>query len=160
MIWIILIAIIALIIWSAVAGRKWLKSQTWTARFFAWIEPFEIALYQKSETILVGRLLWVGGLLVTAYDGLAAFATSLDLTPVTTRLFDALHVPQDMRSLSVSALIGLIGLLISWLRKRVTKPIEMVAVPEAKITPETAKAIAQADVAKEQAVLAIAEDKA
>jgi hypothetical protein len=160
MLWIIPIAIVALIIWYALAGRKWLKSKTWAQGFFAWIEPLELALYQKSETILIGRLLSIGAFIVTFYDGLATFVRSLDLTPVTTRIFDALSIPPDMRNLSISAFIGLIGLVISWLRKRTTKPLELVAVPEAKVTPAAAVAIAQADVAKDQAVAAVAEAKA
>jgi hypothetical protein len=160
MLWIIAIAIVVLIIWYALAGRKWLKNKSWAQGFFAWIEPLELALYQKSETLLVGRLLWVGSTLVTIYDGLAVFVQSLDLTPLTTRIFDALHVPQDMRSLSISALVGIIGLIISWLRKRTTKPLELVAIPETKITPAAAVAMAQADVAKDQAVAAVAEAKA
>ena len=132
MLWIIAIAIVAMIIWYAPAGRKWLKSKPWAQGFFAWIEPLELALYKKSETILVGRLLSVGAFVVTIYDGLATFVQGLDLTPVTTRIFDALHIPPDMRNLSISAFIGIVGLLISYLRKRTTKPLELVAVPDAK----------------------------
>jgi hypothetical protein len=121
-----------MIIWYALAGRKWLKSKPWAQGFFAWIEPLELALYKKSETILVGRLLSVGAFVVTIYDGLATFVQSLDLTPVTTRIFDAPHIPPDMRNLSISAFIGIVGLLISYLRKRTTKPLELVAVPDSK----------------------------
>ena len=58
----------------------------------------------------------VGAFVVTIYDGLATFVQGLDLTPVTTRIFDALHIPPDMRNLSISAFIGIVGLLISYLR--------------------------------------------
>lgn len=152
MIWAVVIAIIVLIVWYAISGRAWLKSQSWAKGFFAWIEPIELALYQKSETILVGRLLWVGSGIVTFYDTIATFVTSLDLTPLTTRIFDTLQIPPDMRNLSISAFIGIVGLLINWLRKRTTKPLELVAIPEAKITPAAAAAIVEADAAKQQAV--------
>lgn len=135
--------------------RPWLKKQVWAQKFFAWIDPLELALFKKSETILMGRLLWLGGLIVTAYDAAAVFMTSLDLTPLTTRVFDWLSIPPDMRGLSISAFIGILGLLINRLRKSVTKPLDLVAVSDAKVTPAAAQAIADADAAKDQAIAAV-----
>ncbi|HEY1215146.1 MAG TPA: hypothetical protein VGE93_16065 [Bryobacteraceae bacterium] len=152
MIWGILAAIVVLLLAYAIVLRPWLKKQAWAQGFFAWIDPLEAALFKKSETILVGRLLWVSGLIVTFYDSLATFVHSLDLTPLTTRIFDWLQIPPDMRNLSVTAFVGILGLLINRLRKATTKPLELVAVPDAKVTPAAAAAIAQADAAKEQAV--------
>lgn len=143
----------------ALVLRPWLKKQSWAQGFFAWIDPIEIALFKKSETILVGRLLWVGGLFVTFYDAAATFLTTLDLTPITTRIFDWLQIPPDMRSLSISAFIGILGLLINRLRKTTTKPLELVAVPDAKLPPAAAQAMAHAEAAKEAAVQAVAEAK-
>lgn len=121
---IILTGVIVLLVWYAMAGRAWLKSQWWAEGFFAWIEPIEIRLYQKSETVLMGRLMWVGGAIVTLYDSLATFVTSLDLTPVTNRMFS--FIPADLRPLTISSgLIG-VGLLITWLRKRTTKALDQV----------------------------------
>lgn len=140
--------------------RSWLKRQPWTAKFFAAIEPYELALFKKSETILVGRLLWVGGLLVTFYDGLAIFASSLDLTPVTTRLFDYAHIPPDMRGVATTAFITGLGYLINWLRKRTTKPIETVAVAEKDMPREVATALMAAEVFKDEAVAAVQQAKA
>jgi len=125
--------IVGVIVWYALQGRAWLKTKAWAQPFFAWIEPIEIALYKKSETILMGRLLWVGGLFVTAYDSAAAFLPNLDLTPITTRIFDALHVANDLRALATSAFIASIGLVITWLRSKVTKPLDEVAKPETKV---------------------------
>lgn len=156
-------AILLVLVTIALAGvlyalilRPWLKKQSWAQSFFAWIDPIELALFKKSETILMGRLLWVGGLIVTAYDGLALFVHSLDITPLTTRFFDWLSIPPDLRNLSATAIIGIIGLLINRLRKTTTKPLELVAVPDTKLPPAAAQAIAQAEVAKEQAVQAVA----
>lgn len=124
--------IVGLIVWYALKGRSWLKTKPWAEGFFSWIEPIEIALYKKSETILMGRLIWVGGLFVTAYDSAAAFLPNLDLTPITTRIFDALHVANDFRALATSAFIAAIGLAINWMRSKVTKPLSEVAAPEPK----------------------------
>lgn len=125
MIWLILALLLAAIVWYALRGRAWLKEQSWTQGFFAWIEPIETKLYQKSETMLVGRLLSVGGFLITAYDSVAMYATSFDLTPVTGRVLS--KVPEDMRGLVVSGVLFVVGLLIAWLRKRTTKPLAEVA---------------------------------
>jgi hypothetical protein len=125
--WLIFALIIGAIVWYALKGRAWLKAKPWAQGFFAWAEPIELALYKKSETILMGRLLSVGGLFVTAYDTLAASVQSLDMTPITTRVMDLLHVAQDMRGLVVSAFITAIGIAVEWLRKRTTKPLEQVA---------------------------------
>jgi hypothetical protein len=151
----LVVIVICLIVLYALVGRPWLKTTPWGQRFLTWVEPVELALFKKSETILMGRLLWVGGLFVSLYDGIAAFATSLDLTPITTRVFDWLSVPQDMRGLTVSALIGIIGLIINRLRATVTKPLELVAVSDSTVTTKQAAAIAKADVAKDQAVAAV-----
>ena len=134
--------------------RPWLKKKPWAAGYFASIEAIEAALFKKSETILVGRLLWVGGLFVTAYDGLAVFASSLDLTPLTTRAFDALQIPPDMRGLAATALLALIGRIITWLRARTTKPLEVVAAPDV-LPPAAAAAVARAEVTKDAAVAAV-----
>lgn len=155
----VLALIVALAFLYALVLRPWLKKQSWAEGFFTVIEPFEIALFKKSETILVGRLLWVGGLIVTFYDGLAVFVHSLDITPVTTRIFDWLQIPPDMRNLTATAFIGIVGLLINRLRKTTTKPLELVAVPAAKITPEVASTMAAAEEAKQEAVLAVGEAK-
>lgn len=160
MLWGILIAIVVLIALYAIWGRPWLKKQPWAQKFFAWVDPLELALFKKSETILVGRLLWFGGLFVTFYDSIATFAHSLDLTPITTRIFDWLQIPPDMRSLSMSAFIGILGLLINRLRKTTTKPLELVAVPAGKVTPEVAETMAAAEEAKQQAVQAVEGAKA
>jgi hypothetical protein len=153
---------VVLVLWYAIRGRAWLQEQSWAKGFFAWIEPLEIGLFKKSETILIGRLLWLGGLIVTFYDGLAVFAQSLDLTPLTTRLFDALHIPTDMRGMAGTAFITGLGYLISWMRKRVSKPIELVALPDKVVAenPRVAEAVAMADATKTEAVQAVVEAKA
>lgn len=144
------VAIVAILVWYALAGRCWLKTQPWAQSFFAFVEPIEAMLYRKSETILVGRMLWVGGAIVTAYDSLAVFASSLDLTPVTARLL--YFVPEDMRGIVVSAAIGLLGLIINWMRKRTSKPLELVAAPT---TPETIAVEQKVEAANAEAVATV-----
>lgn len=156
--WISITVLLALLLWYALKGRAWLKTKSWAQGYFSVVEPVEIALYKKSETILVGRLLWLGGSLVTIYDVAAVSFSSLDLTPVTSRVLA--RVPEDMRGLVVSATFAAIGLLISWLRKRTTQPIEITAVADKDVTPKVAEALAMADATKTEAVAAVVEAKA
>lgn len=161
MILLVLVALFALVLWYVMAGREWLKAKPWMAGFFAFVEPIEIWLYKKSETMLVGRLLWVGGLLVTAYDAIAMFAAGLvgfDLTPITSRVLS--DVPADLQPLVVSFSFAGIGALIGWLRKRTTKPLELVEIAETDMKPEVAQAVAVADQAKVAAVAVVVEAKA
>ena len=151
----ILILIVVLIAAYALVGRPWLRKQSWAQGFLSSIEPLELALFKKSETILMGRLLWVGSLLVSLYDGIAVFATSLDLTPITTRIMDFLHIPQDLRGLTASGFVMAIGLMINRLRKMTTKPIELVAVSNNNVTTDQAAAMALADATKDEAVAAV-----
>jgi len=151
----ILVIIVCLIVLYALVGRPWLKTKPLGQRFLAWVEPVELALFKKSETILMGRLLWIGSLFVSLYDGIAVYASSLDLTPITTRLMDFLHIPQDLRGLTVSGFLMAIGLMINNLRSKVTKPIELVAVSDSAATPQQTAAIAKADAANSQAVATV-----
>jgi hypothetical protein len=153
--WIIAIAFVALLIWYALAGRRWLRSTALGARFLDWIEPVEIVLFKKSETLLIGRLTWLGAGIVSAYDLLAVFASSLDLTPITTRLL--YFIPDDLRGVVVSAGIAALGLMISWLRKRTAKPVELVAAPT---TPETIAVEAKVEAANAEAVAVVEAVKA
>ncbi len=157
----ILAILLVLILWYVLAGRAWLKTKSWAQGFFSKIEPIEIALFRKSETILVGRMMWLGGGLVGLHDSLAIFGAQfvgLDWMPVTSRVLA--DVPEDMRGLVITAAFTAIGLLINWLRKRTTMPIEVVAASDADSTPKVAAAVAAADSASDKAVAAVTEAKA
>jgi hypothetical protein len=141
--------IVGLILAYALAIRPWLRSQAWAQRFFAWIEPFERNVFKKSETVLVGRLVWLGGALVTLYDGFIAYFSGLNIEPLTTRIMDMAHVPPDLRGLALSALVTGIGLAMVRLRKTTTKPLELVAAPA---TPTASIENMKADIANAEAV--------
>jgi len=152
----VLALLVALAFLYALVVRPWLKSKSWAQGYFTAIEPFEIALFKKSETVLVGRLVWFGGLIVTAYDGFTAYFSSLNFEPLTARIMDFLHIPTDMRSFTLSAFVTALGLAIVRLRKTTTKPLELVSVPDAQVTPAAAQAMTQAEAAKDKAVDAVA----
>ncbi|WNV09942.1 hypothetical protein [Tardiphaga sp. 709] len=140
--------------------RPWLKTKTWAQGFFAWIEPFEVAVFKKSETMLVSRLLELGSLIVGGYDSIAIFATSYDMTPITTRLFDLLHVAPDLRGVAMAGFVFALARIMSFLRKRTTKPLEVVAVASKDVTPAVAQALVAAEVSKDEAVAAVNDAKA
>ena len=135
-----LAVICALIALWVVVLRPWLKKQAFAAGFFAWIEPFEIALYKKSETILWARTKVVIGVALTALTQ----AGMIDVTP-----FLPL-VPEHYQGLVQVAfgllpmIISAIGMVDERLRNVTTKPIEVVAAPAA------ASATIAANVAVEQ----------
>lgn len=155
--WFGITLILGIILWYAITGRRWLKTKSWAQGYFNFVEPIEIALYRKSETILVGRLLWLGGSIVTLYDTAAVSFSSLDLTPLTSRVLA--KVPEDMRGLVVSASFAALGLLMNWLRKQVSQPIEITALANKDITPKIAEAVAMADATKTEAVAAVVQGK-
>jgi hypothetical protein len=148
--------IVGLILAYALALRPWLKNQPWAARFFAWIEPFERNLFKKSETVLVGRLVWLGGAIVAVYDGFIAYFSTLDVEPLTTRMMDYLHIPPDLRGFTLSVLVTGLGFAIVRLRKTTTKPLEVVAAPQ-QLPPAAAVAVQRAEAANQQAVQAVQE---
>lgn len=151
----IFLFIIVLVLVYALALRPWLKTKPWAQVVFTKIEPLEIALFKKSETVLVGRLVWLGGSVVTIYDGIATYFSNMSWEPLTTRVMDLLHVPQDLRGLTLSATLTGLGLAIVHLRKRTTQPLTLVAAP-ADLPPVAAAAVARADATEETAVAAVA----
>jgi hypothetical protein len=157
---IVLAVITGLLLWYALWGREWLKAKPWgwSVAFFAWIEPIEIFLFRKSETILFARMKMACGVVLTYL----AQASQIDWTPILP------FIPEKYRGM-VNALISSLPLLLSLLgaadekqRLTTTKPIQLVAVPDKVVaeTPRLAEAVAMADATKVEAVAAVAEAKA
>jgi hypothetical protein len=151
---IVLAVITGLLLAYALKGREWLKSKPWAQGFFAAIEPIEILVFKKSETILFARLKMLTGLLLMILSQVG----TIDLTPIMP------FVPEQYLPYlrAVFNLLPLIITAVGWmderLRNQTTKPIELVAVPETGQTAEVKVAIAQAEDAKEVAV-SIVKDK-
>lgn len=145
---IILSLLIALLLWYTIWGRAWLKTKPWAKGFFDWIEPIEIRLYKKSETILLARLKVATGVLLTVLTYLG----TIDLTPLMPFVPDkyegVLRAVFNLLPLTIS----LLGLADEKLRNQTTLPVELVAVSEAKASPRVKEAIALADATKTEAV--------
>lgn len=141
-----------MLIW-VVWGRAWLKSQSWgwSIRFFAAIEPIEIALWSKSETVLWSRFL----AFLMALSGFLTWLGSIDVTPLYVLLPEKYH---PWLTVLPFVTVGLLGIVNEILRRQTTKPLEIVAVPDdAPI--ELVAAIAEAEVAKDNAVAEIKAEK-
>jgi hypothetical protein len=158
---IILALITALLLWYALKGRDWLKSKPWAQPFFAWVEPYEIFLFKKSETILVGRTLQGLGYILTALQ----YLDGVNLAPIMPLVPEKYQFALTTAVGSVPLLLSIIGAIIERLRNRTTKPLELVAVPDKVVaeSPKLQEAVAMADATKDEAVavtaVAVAEAK-
>lgn len=155
---IVLAVITGLLLAYALWGREWLKTKAWAQPFFGWIEPIEIALFKKSETILVARMLQFLGVALTGLIWIG----SIDITPIIPLVPEKyqpyLHV---VMSFMPQVLNGL-GAIVERLRNQTTKPLELVAVPDKVVaeSPAIAEAIVMAEVAKFEAVAEVEAQKA
>jgi hypothetical protein len=151
---IVLAVITGLLLAYALKGREWLKSKSWAQPFFELVEPVEILLFRKSETILFARLKMLTGVLLMILSQIG----TIDLTPLMPFVPDQWEPYVRAAFNLMPLIITAVGWMDESLRKTTTKPIELVAVPDTGQTPEVKVAIAQAEDAKELAV-AVVKDK-
>jgi hypothetical protein len=144
------VAIFCIIVGGYALLRPTLKN--WFPGFFAWIEPVELALFKKSETIFFARLKILTGLLLTTLTQLG----TIDITPLMPLVPDkwegTFRVVWNLLPMTLTVL----GMIDEKLRNGVSLPIEVVAVAEKDKTPAVEAAIANVEIAKEQAVAVIA----
>lgn len=150
---VVLLVLVVLVALYAIWGRKWLKAKTWpwSKRFFEIVEPIEIKLWGKSETILWSRFLQLLG----ALCAVLTWFGSLDVSP-----YVAL-VPERFRPWLMAApfaAVTLAGVMSEILRRGTTKPLELVAVSD-NAPPVVAAAAARADEAKQDAVATVVAEK-
>ncbi|MEN6535662.1 MAG: hypothetical protein ABFD89_18505 [Bryobacteraceae bacterium] len=151
----VLVVFTVLLLWYALQGRQWLKSKPWAEGFFALVEPVEIVLFKKSETILFARMKVILGVVLTLLTEIG----SINLMPLMPLIPEA-YAPYVQAAFNLLPLaITVVGMMDERLRNTTTKPIELVAVADSKITPEIAIAIDKAEEKKAEAVAAVT-DKA
>lgn len=130
--------------------RPWLRQKSWAEGFFRLIEPVELHLWRKSETILFARFKMLIGMLLSLLTSIG----QINIEPILVFF----HPEQQGKVRLALGLLPLAITIIGWvdeqLRKDTSKPLELVAVPENK-PPEVAQAIMQADVAKVEAIAAV-----
>lgn len=147
----ILFVLTALVLLWVVWGRGWLKAQSWSVGFFALIEPVEIALWSKSETLLWSRFLPA----LMALSGFLTWLGAIDVSPLYVLLPEKYH---PWLAVLPFVTVGLLGIVNEILRWQTTKPVEIVAVPDAA-PPALVAAITEAEVAKDNAVAEIKAEK-
>lgn len=149
--WIVgLLSVTALVVGYITWLRPWLRSQDFARPFFDFIEPIELALWRKSETILWARFLQVVGLVSTV----AGIFGAIDWTMITPL------VPEPYQNFMplIPLVLNLIGTVTEKLRRDTTKPLEVVAVP-VDAPPEIKRAVAQVEATNAQAVAEVKEAK-
>lgn len=147
--------IAALVAFYAVLGRDLLKGTTWGSRIISFIEPVELALWRKSETILWARFKVLIGALLAVLTSVG----TLDLTPFVTFLPNE-H--QDIARKIVGLLplvISVVGLIDENLRRNTTKPLAVVAVPS-NAPSAVAEAVQAVEESNREAVAAVTEARA
>lgn len=122
----IIIAVISILFsFYVVWFRPWLRDKEWAKPFFRLIEPIEIALWSKSETILKARVKMAVGLLLTILTQIG----TLDITPlmpvVPEKYQSAVRIAFNM----IPTLLIIGGWVDQKLRQDTTKPLEVVAMP-------------------------------
>lgn len=142
MVWFLVVfaVVTAAVMFYVLHGRAWLKTKPWAAGFFETVEPVEIALYRKSETLLWSRFLVILGILPIILDQFRMFNTP-DII--------ALLSPEYRQYAPL--VFTLIGIITEVLRRSTTKPVELVAIHDKAPIPVVAAA-AKAEMATEKAV--------
>lgn len=153
--WLIGLAVItAFVAVFVVFIRPGMRNNPRFRSFFEWIEPMEIALWKKSETILWARLKMVIGVLLTTLTQLG----SIDITPLLPIIPDNYEPYVIVVWNLLPMTISVVGFVDERLRYDTTKPVELVAIPEN--APHDVKvAAAQADSAKVEAVAVVMAEK-
>lgn len=142
-----LLALTAFVALYVVWLRPWLRSQPWAEGFFQRIEPLEIMLYRKSESLLWSRFLVFLGAFVPFLQFVGAF----DITP-----FMA-FIPYEYQPYLMAA-VAVCGFIGEQLRKDTTKPLEVVELPT-HVPVEVAVAVQKAEDANATAVAVVAAEK-
>lgn len=155
---IVLAVITGIILWYALQGRDWLKSKSWAEGFFAAVEPIEIFIYKKSETILVARSLQLLGAILTVLTWIG----SIDITPIMPLVPDKYHAYVQAAMSFLPLVLNGLGAIVERLRNKTTKPVELVAIPDQVVAenPKVAEAMAVAEIAKFEAVAEVEMQKA
>lgn len=138
----------ALLVVYALWLRPWLKTRPWAAPFYAWVEPLELALFRNSETILFARLKIVVGVTLTVLTEMG----TLDITPMMPLIPEQYRGTAQVAFNLLPLLISVVGMADERLRNTTTQPIELVAVKKDALPIQARIAVADAELAKEQAV--------
>lgn len=141
----VLTGVTAYFVWG---GRVWLKARF--PDFFAKIEPIEIVLWKKSETILFARFKMLVGILLTTLTQ----AGQIDITPLMPLVPDEYEPYVRLAFNMLPMVITALGAIDEYARRDVSKPLAIVALPDAVVaaSPGIQQIVANAEQVKAEAV--------
>jgi hypothetical protein len=114
----ILCAIVIVLAWLYIwVARPWLASRY--PKVWQWIDTAESWLIDRSRTLLIARLYWLGGIFIAVHDTLAEHG--FDVTPLITQVSD--FVPENYRPLALAGFLALTGIAFEWLRHVTREPL-------------------------------------
>lgn len=154
---IVLLLVTLLVLVWVLHGRSWLKARPWgwSRRLFAWLDPIEIALWRKSETILFARFKVLIGVVLTLLTNLG----QLDLTPLVA-VFPERHQSIARTFITFIPLtITMLGMVDEYLRRTTTKPLDVVSVSD-MAPAEVKAAVREVEKTNREAVATVNEAKA
>jgi hypothetical protein len=136
--------LLAMAVWVTVL-RPWLRVKPWARGFFDAIEPIEIRLWNKSESILWARTLQLTGVVLAALT----FLNEQNLEPLMQFVPDGYKWVPSL----LPMIISVVGAVNEVLRRDTTKPLAVVALPSA-LPADVAATVAKAENATNEAVAA------
>src|SRR3990167_7977487 len=147
------IVLVLIVVVYALWGRTWLHDKPWAQGFIAWIEPIEITLWKKSETILFARFKMIVGVALTVLTQMGA----IDITPLMPFVPDKYEPLVRLGFNMLPLILTMLGAIDERLRRDTSTPLEVVALPDKVIaeSPKLAEAVAAAEVAKVEAVAVV-----
>jgi len=85
-------------------------------QLWSYIDRVEDWLVDRSRTLIVARLYWIGGIIIAIHDTLASYG--MDWTPLVNEVTNL--VPEQYRALALAGFLAATGVAFEWLR-RVTR---------------------------------------
>jgi len=114
----ILCAIVIVLAWLYIwVARPWLANRY--PKVWQWVDTAEAWLIDRSRTLLIARLYWVGGIVICIHDKLAEYG--MDWTPLVNQFTDL--VPETYRPLALAGFLALTGIAFEWLRHVTREPL-------------------------------------
>jgi hypothetical protein len=104
-------ALIVFLAWAYIFfGRPFLRERY--PKMWSYIDPVEDWLVDRSRTLIVARLYWIGGIVIAIHDTLASYG--MDWTPLVNEVTNL--IPEQYRALALAGFLALTGVAFDWLR--------------------------------------------
>jgi hypothetical protein len=108
-------ALVVFLAWAYIFfGRPLLMNRFPT--LWSYIDPAERWLVDRSRTLIVARLYWIGGIVIAIHDTLASYG--MDWTPLVNEVTNL--IPEQYRPLLLAGFLALTGVAFEWLRRVTT----------------------------------------